>query len=191
MITRLTCLSMLLLAGINPAAASSPGNVPGRYHLRVCRGPCTSKSLLAEGALTLLPAPLRDASGQLLLANGVDPANGCFVLATVHRRGRTMLGGPRTGVTAWSTDRRTGEVRFDLVPDGIDAFYPVVLHAVPGGMTGEGRSVYANDPGWSAPVDLVVADRRGDAEPSMCAPSTPASRIPPSLAAPARSVSQD
>lgn len=124
----------------------------------------------------------------LLLVNGIDPANGCFVLAMVHRRGRTMLGGPRSGDTARSMDSRTGEIRYDLVPDGVDAFYPVVMHAVPGGMTGEGRSVYANDPGFSAPVDVVIADRRGNADPSACVTHAPTFRIPPGPEAPARSV---
>ena len=178
MISRWICLMLLLLPGSIRAHAGSGASVPGRYHLRVCRGPCTAGSLLAEGSLILLPAPLHDASGKAVHADALELANGCFVLATVRRRGRTMLGGPRRGYVAWSVDGQSGAVRFELVPDGVDAFYPVFLHASPQGMVGEGRSVYSNDPGPPLPADLVLAERREEADPSMCSANTPVSRTP-------------
>jgi hypothetical protein len=85
----------------------------------------------------------------------------------VHRFGKTMLGSGQSGYLSWSLDRRTGEVRFDLVPDGVDAFYPVMLHAAGGGLAGEGRSLFGNQEPFPPP-DLVFADRRGKADPATC-----------------------
>ena len=170
MITRLACcLSILLVPAAVLAQASLQESIPGRYHLRVCHGPCTTQSLRAEGTLVLLRGALRDAAGNVLRAqSGREAANGCFAFTTVHRFGKTMLGSRQPGYLAWSLDRRTGEVRFDLVPDGIDAFYPVTLYAVRGGLAGQGRSLFSNDQEPLLPPDLVFADRRGKADPAMC-----------------------
>jgi hypothetical protein len=169
MITRLIRLAILLVPEIVLAQASLQRSIPGRYHLRVCHGPCTAQSLRAEGVLVLLPGVLRDAAGNVLHAqSGREMANGCFAFATVHRFGKTMLGSRQPGYLAWSLDPRTGEVRFDLVPDGVDAFYPVTLHAVGDGLAGEGRSVFS-DQEPLPPPDIVFADRRGNADPAACA----------------------
>jgi hypothetical protein len=168
MIARMVCLSILLLPATVGAQASFQESVPGRYHLRVCHGPCTAQSLRAEGTLVLLAGVLRDAAGNVLHAqSGREAANGCFVFATVHRFGKTMLGSRQPGYVAWSADGRTGQVRFDLVPDRVDAFYPVTLSVVRDGLAGEGRSVF-DDQEPSPTPDLVFAYRRGEADPAMC-----------------------
>jgi hypothetical protein len=168
MITRLACLSILFVPTTILAQASLRQSIPGRYHLRVCHGPCTAQSLRAEGTLVLLPGGLRDAAGNVLHAqSGREPANGCFAFATLHRFGKTMLGSRQPGYLAWSLDPLTGEVRFDLVPDRVDAFYPVTLHAARDGLAGEGRSVF-DDQAPAPPPDIVFADRRGKADPATC-----------------------
>lgn len=170
------------LALMLAAAPATPAGVPaapgGHYRLRVCRGACQADSLIAEGSLVLLTDALRDVDGTPIQAGGVAMANGCFDITRLKRHGRSMLARTGPGYTAWSIEPGSGVLRFNLVPDGIDAFYPVELRGAAGGYVGQGRSVYANEPGTIMPVDHVTIARIGDAKPAMCANHASSTTMP-------------
>jgi hypothetical protein len=168
----------LMLATAPATHAGTPADPGGHYRLRICRGACNADSLIAEGSLVLLTDALRDVDGMPIQAGGVAVANGCFDITRLKPHGRSMLARTGPGYTAWSIEPGSGVLRFDLVPDGIDAFYPVELRAAAGGYVGQGRSVYANEPGTIMPVDLVTIERIGDATPAMCANHAPSATMP-------------
>lgn len=161
------------------AAHTLPTAAPvGHYRLQICRGTCTADSLIAEGSLVLLTEVLRDEAGMPVNAGGLAVANGCFDIIRLKPHGRSMLARTGPGYTAWSIESGSGVLRFDLVPDGIDAFYPVKLRATAGGYSGQGQSVYANEPGAAMLMDHVTIERIGDASPAMCANHAPSATTP-------------
>lgn len=168
----------LMLATAPVTHEDAPAAPGGHYRLRVCRGACNADSLIAEGSLVLLTDALRDVDGTPIQAGGVAVANGCFDITRLEPHGRSMLARTGPGYTAWSIEPGSGVLRFDLVPDGIDAFYPVELRAAAGGYVGQGRSVYANEPGTITPVDHVTIERIGDATPAMCANRKRSATVP-------------
>jgi hypothetical protein len=166
MFARSLCVILLLFPALSHALPGHTGSIPGRYHLKVCAGPCGTGRVLAEGTLVLLDAVLRDASGAELRAGGRDPLNGCFVFNTLRPHG--LLDGPLTGHVTWRDDHYAG-VLVNFGPGAVDASYVVILNPSPGRLAGKGYSSYGSEPRPPpSPPDTVVADRRGEATPTLC-----------------------
>ena len=158
----------------------NPESPEGTYSLHICRVRCASPedpNTLATGHLVLLDSAVdtaafrqQDSAGRVLadlftFEYSDAPPNGCFVWT--ERRSQpptyaTILGG---GLIHWSRSDDTIQFRLYGSPD---AGHYVRLAVEPQRLVGRGMSWGAGAAYVDWPDDVVVAERMGPSDPSVC-----------------------
>ena len=177
---RLAILAFVAVVACMGHSVENPESLEGTYALQVCRVRCAGPedaNTLAVGHLVLLDSAVdtatfrqQDSAGRILadlfIFEYADaPPNGCFVWT--ERRSKppsyaTILGG---GLIHWSRSNDT--IRFRLYGSP-DAGHFVRLAVQPQRLVGRGMSWGAGAADVDWPDDVVVAQRTGSSDPSVC-----------------------
>lgn len=154
--------------------------IAGTYHLRVCRVRCSTPdapNVLGVGRLVLAERPIdtamhiRSDSARRLLSfqfaweADAGPPNGCFVWDQKRDHPPSYAVSRVAGLLSWSV---TGDsVRFRLYRSP-DAAHSVTAVRTPEGFQGRGISSGAGVAAVDWPEDVVVAERTGAPDFSVC-----------------------
>jgi hypothetical protein len=175
------------LAGCNIAlrvASPAPDTLlPGTYEVSFCAQDCGSGQAapaVVSGIMVLeeLPLPRTSMSDSawayyqqytaiLYFADAQETPTACFAFVRRDPRAGTYAGLEETGLSRWTVDPDSAEVRIVLYHSP-DASYVARLTPAPDGFRGRGNSSGGGVPRGSIPDDSIRGRRIGPPDPSIC-----------------------